>query len=100
MDNLIRAIYLLYSYNPKQYIHQIRFLNKEVEIIYINDTKTCCFFQEIGDINNFYKKLASQLDSIININNINKTPNKNNKILNVKYEEFYSFSYKYAVFNF
>ena len=58
------------------------------------------FFQEIRDINNFYKKLASQLDSIININNINKTPNKNNKILNVKYEEFYSFSYKYAVFNF
>ena len=100
MDNLIRAIYLLYSYNPEQYIRQIRFLNKEVEIIYINDTKTCCFFQEIGDINNFYKKLASQLDSIININNINKTPNKNNKILNVKYEEFYSFSYKYAVFNF
>ena len=47
MDNLIRAIYLLYSYNPEQYIRQIRFLNKEVEIIYINDTKTCFFFKKL-----------------------------------------------------
>ena len=58
MDDLIRAIYLLYSYNPEQYIRQIRFLNKEVEITYINDTKTC-FFQEIGDISNFHKNLTS-----------------------------------------
>ncbi|CAG8797390.1 10149_t:CDS:2, partial [Cetraspora pellucida] len=68
-----------------------------VEITYINDTKTCCFFQEIGDTSNFHKNLTSQLDSIININDINNAPNENNDILNVKYEELYSFSCKEIV---
>ncbi|CAG8578193.1 12339_t:CDS:2, partial [Dentiscutata heterogama] len=51
----------------------------------------------IGDTSNFHKNLTSQLDSIININDINNAPNENNDILNVKYKELYSFSCKEIV---
>ncbi|CAG8818871.1 2665_t:CDS:2, partial [Cetraspora pellucida] len=51
----------------------------------------------IGDISNFHQNLTSQLDSIININDINNAPNENNDILNVKYKELYSFSCKEIV---
>jgi hypothetical protein len=98
MDDLIRITYLLYLYNTNCHIHEVRFIDKEVEITYADNSKKSFVFQELNSIDQFKNKLKILLDTIMEVNE-RPSHNDNDEILKVKYEELYSFSSKYMVFN-